>query len=226
MILSLKQKLNSFQSLRKLNYFLRWRNNKLKKYFGSLNVNSVFVDLGANIGTISQYVNDTSGGCKIFCYEPHPAAFKVLEDKFSKYENINLYQLAVSDTTKKVKFFFHKDSEGSSDLHKSTSTSIFKEKPNVSSSNFIYVKSIDFESLISKHDFIDILKVDIEGAEYKIIPSIIENRSKIGMVVCELHGKISPDGSNPQPFLNDNYTQTLELLKTKNLYGNWFFEWH
>ena len=37
--------------------------------------------------------------------------------------------------------------------------------------------------------FIDILKIDIEDEEYKIIIPILENIHKLGVVICEFHRK-------------------------------------
>ena len=38
----------------------------------------------------------------------------------------------------------------------------------------------------------DVIKIDIEGSEYKILPELIKNKNKIKKVLCEMHG--NPDG--------------------------------
>ena len=37
--------------------------------------------------------------------------------------------------------------------------------------------------------YVPFLKIDIEGHEYKILPSIIKSIDKIGKVFCEMHGQ-------------------------------------
>jgi FkbM family methyltransferase len=41
------------------------------------------------------------------------------------------------------------------------------------------------------HDRIDILKMDIEGAEYAVLEDILKNRPKIGQILIEFHHRMS-----------------------------------
>ena len=52
------------------------------------------------------------------------------------------------------------------------------------------IKTTTLNNLLMKVKIkkIDFMNIDIEGHEYKILPFIIENRKKIGKVICELHG--------------------------------------
>ena len=45
--------------------------------------NSIFIDIGANEGIISQYIDDKYN-CKIEAYEPNPSCFKILEKNLIK----------------------------------------------------------------------------------------------------------------------------------------------
>ena len=59
------------------------------------------------------------------------------------------------------------------------------------------------------------------------MPSLIQNRSKIKNVLCELHGKPANDFelTKNQSFAT-KYNELIKILKEKNLYGNWFQEWY
>ena len=65
---------------------------------------------------------------------------------------------------------------------------------------------------------IDLIKINIEGHEYKILPEIIKNKDKINKVVCQLHG----DYVN---HLNDVHNDLLNDLKELDLLQKWFYEW-
>ena len=67
--------------------------------------------------------------------------------------------------------------------------SLEKKKKNLSFKNYIIVRCLTFQKVMHKLKFIDFLKIDIEGHEYKILPSIIKRIDKIGKVYCEMHGQ-------------------------------------
>lgn len=227
-MLNLRARLSSFlkgfTTFRKINYFYKKEYSKYK-IFDSLTKNSVFLDLGANVGRVSQYVNDVSDGCKIFCYEPHPGAIQELKKLFLSKSNVKIIEKAVSNIDGKQRLYFHENSKNVHELHGSQSTSLVKEKNNIDSSNFINIETVSLEKVLSEHDFVDFIKIDIEGAEYDLLPDLIKNKDKIGKVACELHGKILPNGKNPQPFFNKHYIQAVGELKNLGLYGKWFLEW-
>ena len=80
-----------------------------------------------------------------------------------------------------------------------------------------------------------LIKIDIEGSEYEVMPEIINNRDKIKMVICETHGnpngKKIPDKDNTKLVIKNkiwikDYNKLISKLKKMNLYGNWFCEWY
>ena len=52
----------------------------------------------------------------------------------------------------------------------------------------ILSKTISIDEILKKYNFIDVIKIDIETHEYKILPSIFTNMHKIGKIYCELNG--------------------------------------
>lgn len=53
------------------------------------------------------------------------------------------------------------------------------------------------------HERIDLLKMDIEGSEYEVVKSIIENKLDVRQIAMELHGR----------FFEDSRKKNRELLK-------------
>ena len=76
----LKIFLFQFKIIRIIFYWLF--NYKLKfKDISELSKDSLFIDIGANIGNVTQYVDDKFK-CNIICYEPNMACFNFLKKRF------------------------------------------------------------------------------------------------------------------------------------------------
>ena len=221
---SIKNNLKKFKFIRLLLYKIR---PGYKKYqvFDFLSKDSIFIDIGANIGEVTDYINDKTG-CKIFCYEPHPGAFNYLKNKLKNKDNIFTFNYAVSDKDSEQDFYLHKDSLDSGEIKYSQASSLESDKENISQNKKITVKSIHINNILKKFEKIDCIKIDIEGHEYKILPFLIENKNLIKKVVCELHGsnsKFSQKIKNPQ--YKPKYDYLISVLKKENLYNSWFIEW-
>ena len=83
--------------------------------------------------------------------------------------------------------------------------------------------------MLNNFEYIDLIKIDIEGYEYEILPILIENKQKIGKIICELHGnplvKNKATGKIKNQHLSKKYLGLVENLKNLNLYEKWFVEW-
>jgi FkbM family methyltransferase len=218
MIISyLKKYLKTFKYIRILNY----KFNKSYTNFNKLNLNknSIVIDIGANIGSVTELIEDKYN-CYIDCYEPNEYAFKELENKFKNNKKINCYSNAVTEKDSEEKIYYHENSE-TNQLKWSTGSSLLKDKSNVNPLNFKIIQTKSIHSVISKFEIIDLIKIDIEGYEYKIIPELIKNKSKIKKVICELHGNPI---TNKNQFLNKDYKELITKLKKLQLYDDWFIE--
>lgn len=62
--------------------------------------------------------------------------------------------------------------------------------------NSIEVPMRSFADILSElgHDRIDVLKMDIEGSEYEVIPAILDADVEIGQILVEIHERYFPDG--------------------------------
>lgn len=206
-----------FKKFRLLYY--RFNPSPYKNYyiFNDLYEKSVFLDFGANIGNVTEYINDNFN-CQIYCYEPNPVAYAYLENRFKKYSNVKTLNYGVSKQTESLDFFLSKENAlGENKLDYSQGGSLDKEKSNVNQKNSIKIKSININEILNNFTNIDIIKIDIEGHEYKILSSIIKNKYKIKKVVCELHKKSKNHIKE--------HNKIVAFLKTENLYDSWFYEW-
>lgn len=222
MITKIKKNLRKLKLWRLVLYKTKTEYSIYKK-FNFLSKDSVFIDFGANIGNVSQVINDLYG-CSIHCYEPHPGAFKILDKKFKNFKNIFLYNLAVSYENTFTNLFLHKETDLSKteETNLSEASSMDKNKTNIDFQKKIRVKTINVENIINDFDFIDCIKIDIEGYEYKILPCIFKYKYKIGKVFCEFHGNTKVKKANFH--LNEDYVNTQNYIKKNNL-ENWILEW-
>lgn len=139
---------------------------------------AIVVDIGAQAGYFSLYVSKKAK--KIFGYEP------VTENYEQFLKNIELNKLgnkikainfAISDKTETFKLFLSKDNSGGHSRY-------FKSK------NSITVKAIPMKDIFKQNKIskCDLIKIDIEGSEYKILYSLPkEYFKKIDRLIVECH---------------------------------------
>ncbi|MDB3889565.1 FkbM family methyltransferase [Candidatus Pelagibacter sp.] len=181
-----------------------------------LDKNSVVLDFGANIGEITQCIQDLYN-CKIYCYEPNNYAFKKLKKKFENNKKIILYNKAVGDKNGRANLYYHKLHD-KNPIKFSTGSSLLEQKENIEKNYFQNTEIISIKDILNHFDFINLIKIDIEGYEYNILPEIIENRNKIDKVFCELHG--SQERKNK--FLNCKYLEIIKILNDIDPDKKWF----
>jgi FkbM family methyltransferase len=132
------------------------------------------LDCGANIGLTAIYLAEHYPAARVLAIEPHPENFKLLCANTAFQKRITPIQACVAASSGKRKFLtVDKPAWG----NRTNETGEGIEVP---------VATID--SLCRDHDvdFIDILKIDIEGAEKEVF-SHSAFLSQVGLVVIELH---------------------------------------
>jgi FkbM family methyltransferase len=146
----------------------------------------VFIDLGANNGSsIELFLNriDNSNEFEIHSFECNPQLFEVCKKKFP---NLNIYNKGASTYDGKSKFYL-----GTNPALLASSLRADKTTGNINYDKPIIVEVVDISKFItenfSKDDYI-ILKMDIEGAEYDILPKMLSEGLFDGYV-NELYGE-------------------------------------
>lgn len=175
----------------------------------------VVIDLGANVGEVSEYF--LSKGAHVYAYEPNPYAFDVLTQRLSANDNIKIFQKAVSDAKGKSHLYLHQE-HAASEVTYAQGSSLEQDKENVCQDS-IEVEVEDIKEILKAFDHIALLKIDIEGGEYRIIDDILENISKIDFVLLELH-------ANKNPAFKDKEEDLLRKISQssykKKFYTDWF----
>jgi len=187
---------------------LKFINSEVLKRFDNLNLiqlnNSLILDLGANRGDFSKWALDQ--GATVIAFEPDKDAYLQLIKRLNKFENFFPLNSAVSNKTGLGKFYFHKNKR-IDPIGFSISSSLLENKPNIDNSSFNSVLCIDLEVLI-KELRIKLIKIDIEGAEALIWPTIKQNYQNIEYLLLEIHKTINKDlTSEIQLFIEQNGLQ-------------------
>ena len=135
----------------------------------------------------------------ILLVEPVPYNIQQLKDNTSKYQNIQIETSAISKKTGVQKFYFVKpDSIKNLGKHWASGIGSFDKqhilnhknkrfKVEQSDIDEIEIKYLTFKDLVSKHSIasIDMLQIDVEGAEFEILNSIDFNKILIKKIIFE-----------------------------------------
>lgn len=130
----------------------------------------IFIDLGANDGcSVNLFLKSFSDSqdYEIHSFECNPYMIEIYKKRFPDYK---LYNSAVSTTYGEIKFYIG-DTILSSSLREDKTTGM-------NNPTEIKVKCIDISDFIIKSFSRDdkiILKMDIEGSEYDILPKMLED---------------------------------------------------
>jgi FkbM family methyltransferase len=206
----------NFRFLR-LNFFYHLSKYKNYNVLNSKNLDSqsVVLDFGANVGMFSLYISDIYNS-KLYAYEPNPNCINYLKKLFYKNKKVKIFNKAISNKSKSLKLYFSKNDKKK--IETFDGCSLDSKKENIDLKNYRIIKTINIKKVLSKHKYIDLLKIDIEGWEYKIINYILKNMNKIKYIYIEFHFS-----SNKQ---KKNYNKILKFLKSKKLLNSKIFLWH
>ena len=176
-----------------------------------INKNATVIDFGAHIGEVSDYF--LRKDCKVYAYEPSLSSFKNLK-KLEKNKNFKCFNLGLSNI-KETKYLYNKFANNISFL--SQGSSVFKNKYKNSKN---YEKCIfdTLDNILNKFEYVNLIKIDIEGSEYLIIDDLLKNIDKFDLCLIETHKKYD--------FFNEMHLEFLEKInssKHKHKFNlNWF----
>lgn len=155
----------------------------IKRVYGSIvgdRTDMVVIDGGANVGLATQYFYDH---CKqIYSIEPSPEHFEALSKnkEFNGWDRVKLYNAALANH------------DGEAILSVNTGNRTANSLTNKYGHNAdVTVKTITLKTIFdeNKIEWVDFLKMDIEGAEDQVIesPGFAEVAPKIQAMVVEYH---------------------------------------
>lgn len=145
----------------------------------------ISLDIGANIGSHSIFFSNYFK--RVLSFEPVKRTFKILELNTEKIKNINLFNLALSDTSKKSMIYVNHSASGLSSLE-NKSESLHKEE--------IKTQILDDLNILKKGE-IGLIKIDVEGHEINVLKGGMETIKKTSPLIL-----IEYQGSNRKELLS------------------------
>jgi FkbM family methyltransferase len=161
--------------------------------FQTNSLNPVIYDCGANIGTSCLYFSKSYSKSKIKAFEADPNIAKILKGNLEKN---NCADIEVIDKA----VWINNDGIELS-LEGADGASIYSKV------NVTKVPSVRLKDLIEEENKIDMLKIDIEGAEYEVLKDCQNSLSNVENIFIEYHSF-----SNS----NQNLSEILSILEKNN----------
>ena len=161
-----------------------------KEYdFNMKPVPAVIVDVGANIGAAAIYFANKFPGAKIFALEPEAANFRLLQQNVLAYSNITPIHAALwsKECTLEITNAFASEREAAYVTREAASGM-------ADAGSRQNVQTMHMAGILKQYDisYVDLLKIDIEGAEREVFENQPEWLSKVGVIAIELHDRIKP----------------------------------
>ena len=225
---------------------VNWANHKeifyADEYKGLFNLNedSVVVDIGSHIGVFTRWVSKQN--VKV-CYslEPNPDLWSGLNKTFKESDNVIISNSALGEITENrwLKYPQHSTSNGSfyindwPEIEKWVNPVNYNNpytfERDITTAN---VDCLSFDDFIeqNKIDYIDLIKCDVEGAEYEIFLNASEDylKNNVNQILLEFHHntdrlqpllkKLTKCGFVPKykKGSSDSYDGTIVFNKNKN----------
>ncbi len=148
--------------------------------FQSHTTSPLIMDCGSNIGLSVLYFKKIFPSARILAFEPDGDTFKILEENMKRNEltNISLFNFALSDTEGEIDFYKNSALSGALNM------SIVKSSDSDQSEKVHAKKLSNYVS-----EKIEMIKIDVEGAESKIIHDLIESNkiNQVSAMIIEFH---------------------------------------
>jgi FkbM family methyltransferase len=140
---------------------------------------------------------------KVYAFEPHPENFLLLKSNTSRFSNVVLMDKGASDVNDSGRLFIC-NSKG---YEESGRYSLFRQPDSIADASLTEIKLIALDTFWEElgRPRIDLIKMDIEGAEQKALKGaeqLIRHHKRI-ILVTEFHpANLRSGGTEPEEFLD------------------------
>lgn len=164
------------------------------------------VDGGANIGCASIFFAQKFPQATVVAIEPEWSNFKLLQDNVSRLPNVKALKAAIWNVDGHVEIQNPSADNWGFQVQQSTPQS----------SSTVHALTIPSIMKIAKTERIDILKLDIEGAEKEIFDETsVQWLDQVGIIIIELHDWLKP-GCSDALFTATKRSQWIQLRAGEN----------
>jgi FkbM family methyltransferase len=159
-----------------------WERHVIRTICDHLRPGSVFVDVGAHCGYYSAVVAHAfRDNVRVVAFEPNVRVSRLLREsiELNGLKNLTLDERAISDHEGPLEFYVEPEVN--------TGQSGFLRRRGAQ--RRMTVQGVALGRALREHgvDHVDMLKLDVEGAEAVILPNVLESSLSVGAIVLELH---------------------------------------
>lgn len=185
--------------------------------------NPVIFDVGAHHGYVTTSYNNLFPDASIYSFEPFAESFAILKNRTRHIPAIHPYNLAVSNQVGTAVFRQNLSSNTNSLLPSEPNAPTIWGKGKMETQQEITVQTTTLDQFTKENhiDRIDLLKLDVQGAEYLVLEGAKElaQSGKIGVIYTEII--TSPAYTGQKPFceiLSQLYGMGFCLYNFYNIY--------
>ena len=188
-----------------------WAEGYLTAITAMLKPGDLAVDCGANMGVVTERL--AANGADVVAFEPHPFAFKTLEQKFVNLPNVTLFNAAVGVGSGTVRLM-RADNFGDNPEGASVKSTILDGGRRIDAENAVEVPLIDFPSWVADQvkarGEVAFIKMDIEGAELDILEKMDAEQlfQNVRCLVAETHERKFKDLRDRYKALRDKVSES------------------
>lgn len=155
-----------------------------------------FIDIGACVGEFTDDMLKKHKDCIVHAIEPFGTNYSYLFDKYAKNERVKLYKMAIGAFDGTTRLWLK---EGSKGIHWAGNggCSLYRAKSELPMKEYdvVPIQKISTFMRLQKINYVDIMKIDVEGAEYDIFDDILHERlwQLINKIYYENHTRKIPE---------------------------------
>jgi FkbM family methyltransferase len=150
----------------------------------NVSIGTIF-DVGANRGDFCAEALELFASATVYCFEPTADIFQLLKSRFGENPRVKMFENAILEADGTIKFFVRPGSVWNSLLRDGTSGVVPPAEREVD------VAGVSLDSFTQRQgvDAIDLLKLDIQGAELRALRGAkgLLSNGKVGLIQLEVN---------------------------------------
>jgi len=157
--------------------------DEFPSFFTPVDERPLIIDCGANIGVSVLEWKTRWPGCQVICFEPDPFAFEILQKNIDTNDvpAVQCVNAAVWDSEATIPFYG--DVSATGDARGNSAEAAWADREG---SDQTSVKATRLSPYIADRE-VSFLKLDIEGAEQRVLNEISESLDRVAAIYVEVH---------------------------------------
>jgi FkbM family methyltransferase len=150
----------------------------------------VIFDVGANVGATARRYRELYPHAEIHCFEPYPPSFAKLSERLSRDARVSLHPLALSSARGHAVLNVNRNAETNSLLPSDARAAQYWGEGVLDTQSGLKVELQTLDGFCAERSIahIDVLKLDVQGAEYSVLEGAdaLLSAARIGVIYMEV----------------------------------------